>query len=136
MKQKFNGGFVYENYDRATRSFTNLMRKITVPIELEVTLLDSWPVNGGVNKAWSLALGDGLADVYIASGSRTGEGEEQGNQADKGGLLTGDGWNLDFDCLNQEEPILERIKCFIKKAWKLILVIVGLLLLLRKRKKS
>ena len=135
MKQRFVGGFVYENYDRATRSFTNLMRKITTPIELEVSLIDSWPADGGTNYAYSLALGDGMGDVYIASGSRTGDGEDQGDQVDKGGLLDGPGWNLDFDCLNQDEPLWDRILCFIKKAWKLILVIVGLLLLLRKRKK-
>lgn len=134
MTKKFVGGLIYSNFNRATRSLTGYLREIKEPIDLEVTLVDSWQVENGTNSVWLLPLGSS-GDVYVYSLRRTGSGEDEVS-SDKGGLFSGPGWNLDFDCLNQDEPLWDRILCFIKKAWKLILVIVGLLLLLRKRNKK
>ena len=133
MKVKFYGGDIYSKYNRATNEFTSFLRQIDQTIEFDVIHLHKWLTESGMQNAWELDLGE-AGKVYIHSESNTGSGDEY-KPNDTGGLFSGDGWNLDFECLNQEQPILERIKCFIKKAWKLILVIVGLLLLLRKKNK-
>jgi hypothetical protein len=135
MTQRFIGGSVYQNYDIVTNTFTGFLRKITSPITIDATMLYKWLApNGGMNSAWSFVT-EGTT-FYIAGGTPPDDTSGDIKESDEGGIFKGDGWNLDFECLNQEEPILERIKCFIKKAWKLMLVIVGLLLLLRKRNKK
>jgi hypothetical protein len=134
MKQQFYGGRIYSKYNRATNEFSAFLRKIDEPIEFDVIHLHKWLAdNGKMQNAWELDLGE-AGKVYIWSETISGSGDQY-KPDEAGGLFSGDGWNLDFECLNQEQPILERIKCFIKKAWKLILVIVGLLLLLKNRKK-
>jgi len=135
MNQRFIGGHIYSKYDRATNTFSGFLRKIKTPIELNVTLLYKWEApGGGMNSAWEWVV-DSTDTFYIAAGTPAGGGPDQSESSEQGGLFQGPGWNLDFGCLNQDEPILERIWCLIKKAWKFILVIVGLLLLLKKRKK-
>ena len=78
MKHWFIGGDVYLNYDRATNTFSDYQFNINKRIELDVTLLHKWPVEGGMENAWQInddvgGTGDVLG--YIHSGVKDGSAE-------------------------------------------------------------
>lgn len=88
MKQRFVGGHIYFKYDRATNKFSEFERSITEPIELDVNLLHKWETEQGMDSAWELPLGDGLAPMYIHSGvPKDTPGSENGDSTLSGGLF-------------------------------------------------
>lgn len=89
MKQRFVGGNIYTKYDRGTNTFSDYLRSITEPIELEVTLLHKWEVPGkGMDNAWELDLQDGGAPMYIHSGvPKNSTGDNNGDSLESGGIF-------------------------------------------------
>jgi len=89
MKKKFIGGNIYWKYDRATNTFSDFERRITEPVELEVTLLHKWEVPGkGMDNAWELSLGDDINPAYIHSGvPMNSDGDEYGDSLESGGIF-------------------------------------------------
>lgn len=75
MKHWFIGGNVYLKYDRATNKFSDYQFNIDKRIELDVTLLHKWPVDGGMENAWQLNDQDGNIAGYIHSGVKDGSAE-------------------------------------------------------------
>lgn len=88
MKQRFVGGDIYHEYDRATNKFSDFARSITQPIELDVNLLHKWETGKGMDSAWELPLGNDVSSMYIHSGiPKDSVGVDNGDSTVSGGLF-------------------------------------------------